>query len=370
MITVNCSQCKAPLEMDDAFAGGVCRCHYCGTIQAVPAHAKRQGVPAATAPAPQAPAPARTARGNGAATQGLPTRGDDGLNALADVVASSGVSRAGAQSAPVAAPPPPTVDYARPPAKPLMMPLLIALGVIAVLMLVLVFMLMSARSVTTNTAATVSPPVATPSAAPAVKPGNPATPQQPPPPGGESVGEVPVPKGPQFCGISLDAVPSVVYVLDRGEATAELFDTLKEATYRSLESLKPGQKFQIIFWDNADAPASYPAQGLAPVSPQEIDAARAQFADVIAGGRAKADGAVDRAAASHPAAIVIVTGKAFDLENGLADKVQAAVHGSGTKVHTVALRSDDGNAVLKTIAAANHGEFRVVTAKELREFSY
>ena len=48
-----------------------------------------------------------------------------------------------------------------------------------------------------------------------------------------------VPKGPHFCGIRLDRVPSVIYVLDRGQETAELFDTLKETTYRSLESLKP-----------------------------------------------------------------------------------------------------------------------------------
>ena len=30
MISVICTQCRAQLEMDDAFAGGVCRCQYCG----------------------------------------------------------------------------------------------------------------------------------------------------------------------------------------------------------------------------------------------------------------------------------------------------------------------------------------------------
>src|SRR5947199_233426 len=40
MIRINCTNCKAQLSIDDAFAGGVCRCQYCGTIQTVPKHLK------------------------------------------------------------------------------------------------------------------------------------------------------------------------------------------------------------------------------------------------------------------------------------------------------------------------------------------
>jgi hypothetical protein len=193
--------------------------------------------------------------------------------------------------------------------------------------------------------------------------------------GGNTVGpdgeaEVVVPKEPHFLGIDLTNAPSVVYVLDRGQATAELFDTLKEATYRSLETLKPGQKFQIIFWDKGDDLMAYPADGLVEVSQQEIDAAREQFADVIASGRSTAEGAINRAAKHKPAAIVLVTGKAFNLEEELVGKVQKAVAGSTIKVHTVALRGDDGNTVLKDIAKKTHGEYRVVTAPELRQYSY
>jgi hypothetical protein len=333
MITVNCSQCKALLEMDDAFAGGVCRCHYCGTIQSVPSNARRVRVATATVAA----APPRS---NGAAPAG-------GLDALADVVASGGSARGPLRSPPPqpVAPAAVHVDYARPPQqRSMLLPLMIALGVI-LLLLVLVGYLVVGGSTTT---VTVGP-------APGVEP--------PPVP-------VVVPKGPHFVGISLEGAPSVVYVLDRGQATAELFDTLKETTYRSLESLKPGQKFQIIFWDNADAPASYPAEGLANVSADEIEAARTQFADVLAGGRANAQGAVERAAKSEPAVIILVTGKAFYLEPELVDAVREATRGKKTKVHGVALSSDDGNTVLKNIAGSTKGEFRVISAKELRDYSY
>lgn len=36
MIQLECSNCKTMLSIDDAFAGGVCRCQFCGTIQTVP----------------------------------------------------------------------------------------------------------------------------------------------------------------------------------------------------------------------------------------------------------------------------------------------------------------------------------------------
>jgi hypothetical protein len=46
MISLTCTSCKRSLEIDDAFAGGVCRCQYCGTIQTVPANFKQGGRPA------------------------------------------------------------------------------------------------------------------------------------------------------------------------------------------------------------------------------------------------------------------------------------------------------------------------------------
>jgi len=45
MISLTCTSCKRALEIDDAFAGGVCRCQFCGTIQTVPANLKQGGRP-------------------------------------------------------------------------------------------------------------------------------------------------------------------------------------------------------------------------------------------------------------------------------------------------------------------------------------
>jgi hypothetical protein len=40
MIRLKCNKCGKDLELDDAFAGGVCRCGTCGSIQHVPRELK------------------------------------------------------------------------------------------------------------------------------------------------------------------------------------------------------------------------------------------------------------------------------------------------------------------------------------------
>jgi hypothetical protein len=62
MIRIGCTYCKAVLTVDDAFAGGVCRCQHCGTIQVVPAYLKNSAAaPVSSAAAPVAAPAAATA---------------------------------------------------------------------------------------------------------------------------------------------------------------------------------------------------------------------------------------------------------------------------------------------------------------------
>jgi hypothetical protein len=84
MISLTCTSCKKVLEIDDAFAGGVCRCQYCGTIQTVPASLKqssRAGSPAI---------------GTGAKTlYQRPSRGN--INAPGDAATAASGSQSGAR---------------------------------------------------------------------------------------------------------------------------------------------------------------------------------------------------------------------------------------------------------------------------------
>jgi hypothetical protein len=132
MISLACTSCKKILEIDDAFAGGVCRCQHCGTIQTVPAALKRSNRPGAPQPAvskalyqkhkPRAP--------------GEVGRSGSGLEALADSVgASSGLARSALNNL-AATPtdkPPPTKTIA-----PIL--LVAAVAVIALLLVVIVWL--------------------------------------------------------------------------------------------------------------------------------------------------------------------------------------------------------------------------------------
>src|SRR4051812_32994467 len=119
MISVICTQCRARLEMDDAFAGGVCRCQYCGTIQTVPSLSKikRQMSPMGSAPgaAPPAVAPASPRP----QASDAPAAEPSGLDALAEAVASSsGLGRGSLRSGGAASPPGAPADSAASPNAP------------------------------------------------------------------------------------------------------------------------------------------------------------------------------------------------------------------------------------------------------------
>src|SRR5688572_2527484 len=92
MISLTCTKCKTTLEMDDAFAGGVCRCQHCGTIQTVPSRLKASGRPSSPVGTGQKALYGGTGNtaGVGSGGSALPS---SGLDDLATAVAgSSGLS--------------------------------------------------------------------------------------------------------------------------------------------------------------------------------------------------------------------------------------------------------------------------------------
>jgi hypothetical protein len=97
VISLTCTSCQKVLEIDDAFAGGVCRCQYCGTIQTVPS--RKAGAATATKTLYQ-----KKPR--------LPGQPGTGLEDLAEaIVGSSGLARGALKTnrapAPNIPPPPP-----------------------------------------------------------------------------------------------------------------------------------------------------------------------------------------------------------------------------------------------------------------------
>ncbi|HEX4124224.1 MAG TPA: hypothetical protein VHY37_05805 [Tepidisphaeraceae bacterium] len=333
MITIACTNCKTQLTMDEAFAGGVCRCQHCGTIQTVPSHLKK-GSPAGTA-AGQAVGVSKSLYQQ----TRTPTDAASGLEALGDVVTSSGLGSGRLKAPPRVSPRNPSAGAsidntaAQPARNPLFVPLLIAVAVLLVVLIGLVLFLVT-RSGTPGGA------------------NNTGTP-----------GAVVVPAGPSFLGQPLKGI-SVVYLIDRGNSmsadpTSDYFDGLKAAILKSLRSLGPSRSFKVVLWDNGDTPVSIPATGI-PInaSDQNIQQVSDALRDVVASGASTMNSQLDQAVGLKPDAIVIVTAKVdlddadaaalkkaakagiplylFDIGNNmLADPFLSAADASGGAYHSI-----------------------------------
>jgi hypothetical protein len=371
MISLQCTHCQQRLEMDDAFAGGVCRCQYCGTIQTVPKKGRSGSGTSSKSSSKSASAKALYKK-NGAGAAGQqnepPQQAGTGLDELAQIVASSGLARgslrkpppvaAGRDRAEGAGPTDESADAAvggpRPkPASPVR-PVFIAGGAVIGVLLVLVFYFAfrgPAAPPTPAGQAGRTPPQAT----------------TPAPDEHTTPAEV---TGPSFAGIPLGDHGDVVYVLDRSQANEPFMDALKVAAYKSIRSLGGKRNFQVIFWHRTDEGiVAYPEDRTAPASGDEIAAARKRFEDVVAYQTTDLKPTVSKAVSVTPAAIVIVTAKGPSLEESSVATVREAIGDvSGIKVHTLSLGEAE-SPVLKQIAEQFGGEYRQVTLSQLRELA-
>ena len=384
MIQLNCIKCSATLSIDDAFAGGVCRCQHCGAIQKVPTPKRARPampgvVPTATGSAPPLPpVPPPTYEGADAPPQSPETQTAEiaapvaehltraDLNQLADAAAvSSGLRSTKLKKTSVPEPVQveegaPVIDYATPgPAgsnKGMIIGIVAVVGVLLLAVLGYLFL------------------------------GRPAPAPGPVVPGGGGGGGTNGPdsvvnsynKGmdpaltltvPNFLGVPLKG-STIVYVIDRGQGTIETFDGLRGAIMRSLSTLGPETKFQVIFWETTGEIA-YPQSSPERASPENIKQAGKVVADAIAFGASKIEKPLQKALAGKADDICIATGK-FGLDQAWADDVKKIVSGKGVRVHTFAFGRSDAAVVLKSVAEATGGTFREIdlgTANKLADFA-
>jgi hypothetical protein len=357
MISITCTNCRANLTIDDAFAGGVCRCQYCGTIQTVPAKGRPPAAPAgsagagpapastasqpkATAPPPAASAP-RTLYQNKARVRKA-TGDGTGLDDLANAVAtSSGLSGSGLSSRRHTAK---TVDGAKPQSRKLLPILLIICAVIIVLLGVILYVVLSGHRNKSAGSANQNNNGTTSTLAPASS---------------------------DFCGIPLHAA-STIFLLDRGNSISEEFDGVKAVCFKSIDAIGPGRTFQVVLWDNGSTPAEFPAGQPAAATDANVNELRRTFQDTIASGRSHLAGVLKAAAARNPQEIVIVTGKgADDLDDNDSAALQSMV-GKNIRIDAVQVYplTPSPNSTLQEVARATGGQYRNVSAAQLRDFAH
>ncbi|HMB95205.1 MAG TPA: hypothetical protein VKK61_04125 [Tepidisphaeraceae bacterium] len=312
MISLNCTNCRTVIEMDDGFAGGVCRCKHCGTIQTVPS--RSQGKQSSKA------LYKKNMRGQ---------MSGSGLDQLANAVASSGLS-------------------------PLRRRGELADGkknskgfVIGAVSLAAIFGSLLAWFFYTNRSQRDSTSLPGMLAIPTIQDTSTASP------------------GPAFCGMPIDQ-KIVIYVLDCGSGTGEWFSYLKAATFKSAESLGRDRKFQIIFWNNG-ADDAYPETGPTFATSQNVESARHQLEGVTAHGQSDVQPALSKAIAVSPDLIVLATGKGDELDNDFTKQVLQIRRDQPIKIDTFDIGESELSRSLKDIADATGAQAHLISAADLKK---
>lgn len=353
MIRINCTNCKAQLSIDDAFAGGVCRCQYCGTIQTVPKHLKSADAGSGVVASSAVGASPKTLYRNKA------RNGDghlsSGLDAIAEAVAtSSGLSGSGLANAQRRLHTSPTDVPARAAPQNRTTMILVACAVAIVLLLgVIVGVLLRGNG--SSGGGTVTP-------TPIANGGG----------GGGNVANVDPPKttppsvtsAASFLGQPIPESP-VVFVLDHGDATRDSLEYLKLAVLKSLHTLRKDQKFQIIFWklDNQKDPILIPKEPTLPTE-EAISAAEAAMGNVFAFRTCDPAPALAKAFAINPGVVIIASGK--PVGDNFPKVVLDARGTSAAKVHCFSLNAPASRLPMLDVTKKAHGNYRNVTLEELQ----
>lgn len=330
MIRISCTNCKTILSIDDAFAGGVCRCQHCGTIQTVPVNARESS---------GANVSGQSMGGSRAIAP--PDSSASGLDDLAGIVASSGLAGSGLTSGRLKTKPV-GVGAATTPARKSQTAMFIAIGVVIVALVgVIVWLAMrpgAAASTAAHIGASANPPEITSPTVASNKP--------------------------NFSGIPLE-YPTVVYLIDRGSGTRELFGALKDATLKSAASLGGERKFAIVFWNNGSS-AAYPDGSTTFASADNIASARKAIDDVSAFGASDAVPALQQALALSPDVVVIATAKGDMLDDQWTKSLLDARGTSAVKIDCINLGSPGSGNALKTLASKTGGDYKDVSDTDLR----
>jgi len=330
MIRISCTNCKTILSIDDAFAGGVCRCQHCGTIQTVPAQSRGNvAVSAGGHAIGGAKSLYHSSEPQAAAGTGL----DD----LASIVVSSGLTSNRLRK--------PKAGGSK---SNLLLPVLIGSGILLIgLIFVIIYLLNRNPTVPQGGAATAGTGSVN----------------------GTSAAPAPSPASPNFCGVPLTG-NTVVYLLDHGDATRDFLGDLKAATIKSARTLTPDRKFAILFWSETDGQSpvvGYPEKTTAYATDESINSADKAIADVGAHGQPEISAALRQAIELNPDEIVIATGKGMNLnlDNAWLDEVLKIRGDSKVKIDTISLGADGEITPLKRLAEQTGGTYKELTKGDL-----
>jgi hypothetical protein len=311
-LRIRCTECRKKISIDEAFAGGMCRCPYCKALVYV------EDKSAGTGPVSPSPAPGSRPAAPGAAN------------------AASGA-------------PEPAPGAEEPEHVPMARPVMIQ-GIITIVLLVLLVVMVGvgvaiALVIVRSRDDRMGPDANADGNAAAYVP--PISPLQ-------VRGDKP-----EIAGLELPAGP-VVYCLDGGSSMRDLFDAGALMIINSIGSLKPDAKFTILRCQEGDdefLSAAFLAGGA-----EGKKKAHGFFRVYQPSGATDIVRALNGALALKPKVIVLIARKPVDEAVGAANKAKA----QGVQIFTVVIDGDeDVVSSMRKLSEITGGKHRAVTSGEL-----
>lgn len=154
-----------------------------------------------------------------------------------------------------------------------------------------------------------------------------------------------------------------VFVVDNSNSMGGgKFETTLDELVRSVEAMRPPQRFYVIFFSDTAYRMFHPqpAEGMILATPENKTKLRSWLYTVEMCLRTKGEQAVKAAIAMRPDAIYILGDGAFTDKTG---QLLTAPHNRRVTIHTIGMQVNQrGEQELTGIAKANHGTFRNVEA--------
>jgi len=302
-IRIRCQDCRKKISIDEAFAGGMCRCPYCKALVYVD-----EAAPGA--------------KGSGASRPNAPVSRPGAPGQAAEPVVHSAGPSANA-----------SVDTEH---VPMARPVKIQ-GIITIILLVLlVFMVGGGITVAVFYL-------------PDGRNGN-----VPPPPNVPVNINTTAKSGP--CVLDIQVATPIIYVLDGGSAMRSALDSARLVTMRSVESLGDG-KYNVLV--SSEAQDKLLSPGFVPGGKKGVEALRAFLQAVMPMGASDIPRSLAAALEKKPKTVVLFTRKPVDNAMGLAEKAKA----QGAVIHTITIDGDSEVIdSMKSLAEASGGEARDVGA--------
>ncbi len=326
VITLTCSRCRAVLTVDDGFAGGVCRCSHCGTIQSVPASA------------------AKTGSATGKTILHKKSSPGSGLDELGEIISSSGLAGSGLRQARRSSNETPEAKRRA--------NVLILLVVAAVLLVGVVLGLMLANR------GSVEPSVggdSTSVGSVGELAGSDSSTAR-------SSGEGLVGSRLMFGGIPLDRATALAVLVDRGDASRAFQGELRSALVVLSQRMRAGSTMHVVFWSGADGT---PLVSDRPVPAGEFASLRSRLEETPTARSTDIGPALEAVLAHTPTDILILTGKGWQLDEGFTQPIVKAIGARPIRVHVMIFDGELPNEALQALSRTTGGRSVNIPPEEI-----